>query len=86
MFYRAAMQYPKIDEHLSVAVWVPVQTGTTQEARASSSLYVVLHLLPNPQRFHAIVDHCLFEPRMLQRLLRRDPVLRIVHEDPLQEV
>jgi hypothetical protein len=49
-------------------------------------LHVLLELLPNSQCFGAVVNQRLLEPRMLQRLLRRDPLLRIVHKDLLQEI
>lgn len=42
-----------------------------------------LQLLTNPQSFSAIIDKGLFEPRMLQGLLGRNAVFRIVDKDTL---
>lgn len=36
--------------------------------------------------FGAVIDQTLFEPRMLERLLRRETVLGVVDKDALQQV
>ena len=46
----------------------------------------LLLFLPDPGRFGAVVRRLLLEPLVLQRLLGRDPLRRIIHEDALQQV
>lgn len=54
--------------------------------QGSAALGAALQLFPNPQGFRAVVHQRFFKPRVLQSLLGRDPGLRVVDEDTLQEI
>ena len=43
-------------------------------------------LFLDPQRFSTVIDEALLEPRTLQGFFGGDTLLRIVHEDTLQQI
>jgi hypothetical protein len=45
-----------------------------------------LFLIADSNRFRTIVNQRFSKPRMLQCFFRRDSLLGIVHEDPLQQI
>lgn len=62
------------------------QLSVNKTQQGSAALGTALQLFPNPQGFRAVVHQRFFKPRVLQSLLGRDPGLRVVDEDTLQEI
>ena len=59
---------------------------TLREQFQLAALSGALQLLPNAKGFGAVIHQGLFEPRVLQSFLGSDAVLRVIHEDLLQEI